>query len=340
MATPNPGGRTRKPRAETMTLRDVARAAGASTASASRALAGEGSVTTELRSRILAAAARLGYVPNLAARTLATRRSGLIGIVVRNVADPLIAGILTACESRLAHFAYGVMLITTGGRPEQNLLATHALLGRGAQAVVFAEVGASTEIARALEAHGVPWVSLGERAGAAGAPSLSIGRPEGAVLAARYLLSLGHRRVAVIARPDGDVVDAVKQVVAAGSLSLEVLDARLELDAVQAAMGRWLERDELPTAVISDSDVQALAALRECAIRDIAVPQRLSVIGFGDAEFARRTYPTLSTVRVATAELGSRVAEAVVAGLKEDKSPALDVSVKLIVRESTGPAFA
>ncbi|TMH22453.1 MAG: LacI family transcriptional regulator [Betaproteobacteria bacterium] len=250
------------------------------------------------------------------------------------------AGILTACESRLAHFAYGVMLITTGGRPEQNLLATHALLGRGAQAVVFAEVGASTEIARALEAHGVPWVSLGENAGAAGAPSLSIGRPEGAVLAARYLLSLGHRRVAVIARPDGDVVDAVKQVVAAGSRSLEVLDARLEIDAVQAAMGRWLERDELPTAVISDSDVQALAALRECAIRDIAVPQRLSVIGFGDAELARRTYPTLSTVRVATAELGSRVAEAVVAGLKEDKSPAPEVSVKLIVRESTGPAFA
>src|SRR5947208_4883848 len=215
MAIPNRGGRTRKPRAETMTLRDVARAAGVSTASASRALASEGSVTTELRSRILAAAARLGYVPNLAARTLATRRSGLIGIVVRNIADPLVAGILTACESRLAHFAYGVMLITTGGRPEQNLLATHALLGRGAQAVVFAEVGASTEIARALEVHGVPWVSLGESAGAAGTPSLSIGRSEGAVVAARYLLSLGHRRVAVIARPDGGVVERVKQVVGA-----------------------------------------------------------------------------------------------------------------------------
>jgi LacI family transcriptional regulator len=322
-----------------MTLRDVARAAGASTASASRALAGERSVTTELRSRILAAAARLGYVPNLAARTLATRRSGLIGIIVRNVADPLIAGVLTACERRLAEFAYGVMLITTGGSPEQNLLATHALLGRGAQAVVFAEVGASAEIARALAAHGVPWVSLGERAGAAGAASLSLGRREGAVLAARYLLSLGHRRVAVIARPDGDAAGAVRQVMAAASLPLEVLDAELNLDAVQAAMGRWLERDELPTAVICGSDAQALAALRECAIRDVAVPQRLSLIGFGDAEFAPRSYPALSTVRVATAEVGSRVAQAVSAGLRGDESPAPDASVKLIVRESTGPAL-
>src|SRR2546430_17709988 len=77
---------------DTITLRDVARAAGVSTASASRGLAGESNVSAELRSRVLAAATRLGYVPNLAARTLATRRSGLIGMVVRNVADPLMAG--------------------------------------------------------------------------------------------------------------------------------------------------------------------------------------------------------------------------------------------------------
>ncbi|HEX9277499.1 MAG TPA: LacI family DNA-binding transcriptional regulator [Casimicrobiaceae bacterium] len=323
-----------------MTLRDVARAAGASIASASRALAGETSVSTELRSRILAAAARLGYVPNLAARTLATRRSGLIGIIMRKIADPLIADILTACERRLVEFAYDVMFMTTGDSPAQNLLATHALLGRGAQAMVFAEVGASAEIARAMAAHGVPWVSLGEGAAASDAPSLSLGRREGAVLAARYLLSLGHRQVAIVAQPNGDAAGAVRQVMDADSLPLEVLDAGLDLDALQAAMGRRLERDELPTAMICGSDIQALAALRECAIREIAVPQRLSVIGFGDAEFARRTYPTLSTIRVATAEVGSRVAQAVLAGLKEDESAAPDVSVKLIVRESTGPALA
>jgi DNA-binding LacI/PurR family transcriptional regulator len=319
-------------------LRDVARAAGVSTASASRAL--KGGVSAELRSRILAAATRLRYVPNLAARTLATRRSGLIGIIVRNVADPLIADILTACERRLAEFAYGVMFMTTGGSPKQNLQATHALLGRGAQAVVFAEVVASGQIARALAAQAVPWVSLGERAEAASACNVSLGRCEGAVLAARYLLSLGHRRVAVIAQPDGDAAGAVRQVMAAASLPLEVLDAGLELDAVQAAVGRWLERDELATAVICASDVQALAALRECAIRDVAVPQRLSLIGFGDAEFARRTYPALSTIRVATSDVGSRVAQAVLAGLKEDESPPPDISVKLVIRESTRAAWA
>jgi LacI family transcriptional regulator len=324
---------------QAVTLRDVARAAGVSTASASRALAGAGAVTTELRSRIVAAAARLRYVPNLAARTLATRRSGLIGFVVRDLADPLIANILIACERKLAESACGVMLTTTGGSSEEILLATQALLGRGTQALVFAEVEASAVIVRAMAARGVRWVSLTESALGAGVPSFSVGRRQGAVLAARYLQSLGHHRFAVIAEPDGEAAVAVQQLLTAASLPVEVLESGNDLNAAQAAMGRLLERDEPPTAVICGNDAQALAALRECALRNVAVPQRLSLIGFGDAEFARRSYPALSTVRVAAAEVGIRVAQAVVASLKGDEPLAPDVPVKLIARESTGPAF-
>jgi LacI family transcriptional regulator len=274
----------------------------------------------------------------VAARTLATGRSGLVGIVLQTLADPLVANILTACERRLAASACGVMFMTTGGSPEENLRATHALVGHGAQAVIFAEVGASAELARAMAARGVPCVSLAERV-SAGVPSFSVGRRQGAVLAARYLQSLGHRRFAVIAQSDSDAADAVRQILAAASLPVEVLDAGHDLDAAQAAMGGLLEQDEPPTAVICASDVQALAALRECAIRNVAVPQRLSLIGFGDAEFARRSHPALSTLRVAATEVGVRVAHAVLASLKGDESPTSDVPVKLIARESTGPAL-
>src|SRR5881396_3115233 len=163
------------PAFDTITLRDVARAAGVSTASASRALTGEKNVTPELRSRILAAAGRLGYVPNLAARSLATRRSGLVGMVVRNVADPLLAGILSACERRLAESAYGVMLTTTSGSRQENLLAMHALLARGAQGMVFAEIGASGEIPQVLAARGIPWISFGEPVGDGGLSTQSVG---------------------------------------------------------------------------------------------------------------------------------------------------------------------
>jgi len=203
--------------------------------------------------------------------------------------------------------------------------------------LVFAEVGASAEIARALEAHGVPWVGVGEPASTAGVAGQSVGRQEGAVLAARYLLSLGHRNVAVIARPDGDTAGAMRRVMDAASVRIEGLDSGEDIDSAQAAIGRWLEHDDPPTAVVCASDAQALAALRECAIRDIAVPQRLSLIGFGDAEFARRSYPALSTVRVATAEVGVRIAQVLLANLKGDEPSVTDVAVKLIVRESTAP---
>jgi DNA-binding LacI/PurR family transcriptional regulator len=160
------------------------------------------------------------------------------------------------------------------------------------------------------------------------------------VLATRYLQSLGHRHLAVIAEPDGDAAGAVLQVLAADFLPVEVLDAGHDLGAAQAAVGRLLERGEPPTAVICASDAQALAALRECAIRNVAVPQRLSLVGFGDAEFARRSYPALSTVRVAAAEVGVRLAQAVLATLKGEEPPSSDVPIKLIARESTGPASA
>jgi len=323
------------PAFDTITLRDVARAAGVSTASASRALAGENNVSPELRSRILAAAGRLGYVPNLAARTLATRRSGLVGMVVRNVADPLMAGILSACERRLAESGYGVMLATTSGSRQQNLLATNALLARGAQGLVFAEIGAPAEIAQTLAARRVPWVSLREPAGESSLSGQNIGRRQGAILAARYLLSLGHRCLTAIARSDENTASALCLVLDPASVRLEVVDSGENLDSVQAMIGRYLEDDDPPTAMICASDIQALALLRECAIRGIAVPQRLSVVGFGDAEFARQSYPALSTVRVATAEFGVRVAEAILASLSGDEAPAPDVSVKLVVREST-----
>jgi LacI family transcriptional regulator len=318
-----------------VTLRDVARAAGVSTASASRAL-GEGGVTAGLRARIEAAAARLGYVPDLAARALATRRSGLIGLVVQDLADPLIANILAACERTLAESACGVVLVTTDGTPEGSARAIHDLLGRGVQALIFAEVRVIEPSARAATARGVPWISLAERPGASGAPGGTVGRRQGAILASRYLKSLGHRRFALFAPRDADTIAAVREVLTADSSSLEVLEAA-NLDAAPAAIGALLERDEPPTAVICGSDVQALAGLRECALRGVAVPQRLSLIGFGDAEFARRSSPALSTIRVSTAEVGVRLAQAVLARLNGEDLPVDDVPVKLIARESTGP---
>src|SRR5271169_3712026 len=110
-------------RPQPVTLRDVARAAGVSTASASRALARRGTVSADLRQRIQAAADRLGYTPNLAARSLAIQRSGMVGVMVDGLAEPLIADAVAALERRLAAAGYGLLIVAARESPQQRVTA-------------------------------------------------------------------------------------------------------------------------------------------------------------------------------------------------------------------------
>jgi LacI family transcriptional regulator len=323
-----------------VTLREVARAAGVSTASASRALTREGAVSADLRRRILAAAERLGYAPNLAARVLAGRGSGLVGVLVKTLEDPLLAAAIMGLEHRLAHAGYGVLIAASGASPGQSLLALRALLGRGAEALVLAEPAHAEELAAAIHTRGVPYAGIGERA-SGGERGIDLGQRRGAALAGRYLLDLGHRRIAVIAPASSGMAGAVAETLAGTGAARFPDGMRPAQDPAEAqhAMRVLLDGQTVPTAVICGSDLLAMAALRECLRRGIAVPREVSIIGFGDAEFARRAVPALTTLRVLPAELGARVAASLLLSLQHgDLPPAIEAPVKLVVRESTGPA--
>jgi LacI family gluconate utilization system Gnt-I transcriptional repressor len=227
----------------------------------------------------------------------------LLAIVVETLADPIIAAVVIACERKLGDADYGVMIASMHGLLGESRRAVQTLLARGAQALVFVESGDAAELARLMAGSGVPWVSLAEPSATTGSGALSIGRRSGAALAARYLLALGHRCFGVIAQPDRGIADAVRQALDGtdGSLlSAEILASGEDLDVAQAAVRRLLDQARAPTALICSSDAQALAATRECAVRGTSVPENVSVIGFGDAEFSRRARPALSTVRASS----------------------------------------
>jgi LacI family transcriptional regulator len=328
-----------KTRPTACTLRDVAQAAGVSTASASRALAREGGVSAELHARIMAAATRLGYQANLAARTLASRRSGLVGIVVETLADALIAGVVEALERRLGAAGYGTLLVTTAGSPARSLMATRTLLGRGAEAFAFAGTGPLPAEIDLMAVNGLPWACLSDAPGA-GPLAIDTGRGRGGALAGRYLFELGHRRFGVVARPGAGTREGVAAALAGSDAALVVTDVTAgseDPDAAKTAMRLLLDRDEAPTAVVCGSDAEALAAVRECLMRGIAVPGDISIVGFGDGECARHAVPALTTLRISAAAIGARGAEALLGNLAGDTSPPFEAPVKLVVRETTGP---
>ena len=323
-----------------VTLRDVARAAGVSTASASRAIARPESVSDELRTRILAAAGRLGYAPNLAARALVARRTGLIGMLVDAPMEPLSAATVAAFDLALRRAGYSLVIATSRSGPQEPRARGREMLGRGVEALVCWASGDAVGLEEHAAAQSVPMIVFDRPRGAPASLEASSGLSGGAQLACRYLLSLGHRRFGAIAAAGADIAGAVQGVLAESAeaaLEARALADSTDLDGAQRAVAELLDAGAA-SAIVCGSDVLALGALRECALRELAVPGQISVVGFGDSPPARCSTPPLTSVRVSADEIAARTMEALLVMLAGGTPPPLEVGAKLVIRESTGQA--
>jgi LacI family transcriptional regulator len=332
------GKRRPRPRSAQATLTDVARAAAVSTASVSRALTRPEAVSEELRIRVSEAVDTLGYVPNSAARALACRRSGSVGVVTGDLNDPGMASALAALDARLADAGWA-SLVVSGGKDATPLAGARALVSRGVGALVFLGVGLPTEL---REVHGIqrlPCVSVDrtDRSGFTASAGLDLGRA--GKLIADYLGQLGHRCVAVVAEPRSVVgalvVDALRANEALDGFPLEVMNVGDE--PIAEGILRWLALPNSPTAAICVSDATALAVMHACACHGIDVPGRLSVVGFGDSSLARCVSPTLTSVRIPARAAGNAAAEYLLARFAGRVPDLAELPVKLAIRGSTGP---
>jgi LacI family transcriptional regulator len=315
----------------------VARAAAVSTASASRALTRPEAVSDELRIRVSEAANTLGYVPNSAARALACRRSGSIGVVTGNLDDPGMAPALAALDTRLTDAGWDLLL--GGGEDGTPLVGARALVSRGVGALVFLGVGVPSELREVRGIQRLPCVSVDrtDRTEFTASAGLDLGRA--GKLIADYLEQLGHRRMAVVAEPRSVIsallVEALGAEKALDGSPLEVM--HIGDEPIAEGILRWLARSNSPTAAICVSDAVALAVMHACACLGIAVPGRLSVIGFGDSPLARCVSPTLTSVRIPARAAGIAAAEYLLARFAGRIPGLAECPVKLAIRGSTGP---
>ncbi len=281
----------------------------------------------------MAAAGRLHYQPNLAARALASRHSGLVGLVADDLRDGLVMAIVEAAQRSLDRRGYGVLI--SGSRDGGTSVTIERFLARGVEAVLLAGREPGRAEIEALTARGVPWIAVAESRGDDPC-HWDIGRARGAELACRYLLNLGHPRLGVLC--DGAGSPRLATSLAGILATITFADAPPGGDAAvtRDAVRRLLDAPARPTAIVCPGDSQALIALRECAMREIRIPEELSVVGFGDEPFARYSHPALTTVRVAMAELGSRSGDALADMLVGGSPERYTAGLKVIVRETTG----
>ena len=319
------GSAVRAPSPRAVTLRDVARAAGMSASTASRALNGTGYVSADARARLLAVAARLGYVANESARTLKQRTSRTIGVVVSAIGNPFYADLAAGIEETLRAAEYQTVLISDNSDSAQEIDGARTFLAMRAAGVIMTPVG--SDAAALLMRHGIAVVELDRRLAKVPCDAVVIDNHRGAFDATAHLLELGHRRVALLApkttwTSDAGRLQGYRAAHRAAGVPVEPrLVARIAPDAPDTA-GR-VERllDERPTAIFAANNVLTEQLWRAIRRRGERIPRDVSLVGFDDVPWMEMVEPGITTVGQPTVELGRRAAQLLLLRTQDPERP-------------------
>jgi LacI family transcriptional regulator, galactose operon repressor len=332
-----------------LTMRDVASLAGVSIATVSRVVNGRPDVSAETRNEVLRVMREHGFTTNRSARALAGGRTGLLGFTVPLLNESYFNSIISgAAEAAYAQDQRLVLCPTHHEHDREVSLLERLMGGTTDGAVVLLPEESSGELVR-LQEQRYPFVVADPRKPLAdGIPVVSAGHSEGARAAIAHLLELGHRRIGFIAGTRGWV--ATEQRLLGYTLALAGSDVGFDPDLVggsdyTTSTGYAVARDMLelpvpPTAFFACNDNLAVGAMRAAFERGLRIPQDISVVGFDDTGLARSVFPRLTTVRQPLEELGRTAVSLLTRLVEGQRTEALrvELSTRLVARESTGPA--
>jgi LacI family transcriptional regulator len=324
-------------------LVDVARDAGVSPATVSRAMAQPDLLTPDTLARVHDSARKLGYRPDGMARALASGRTMTIGAIVPTLDSTIFARVLQAMQSTLAREGYQLLVASHEMNPAAETEAVRTLLTRGVDGLMLVGAERSQDAAMLLRTAGVPvvlsWVGTQDCA------AVTVDNRLAGHLAARHLIGLGHRRIGMVVGhlPFNDRQQArlagARQALHEAGLDLPgalVSEQGLTMAGGRAGCARLLELGEPPSAIIGGIDLFAIGCIQEAQSRGIAVPEALSVVGIDDIEMSAHITPALTTVMIPTARIGQLCAATLLAEIKgERRHEQTELPIELVVRQST-----
>jgi DNA-binding LacI/PurR family transcriptional regulator len=344
-------GQTRLGMAERMvSIKDVARAAGVSHSTVSRALSESGQVRPETRERIRKVALEMGYSPDSHARSLVTGRSNTIGVVVATIADPFVAEVVQGVETTAHDQGYTVILAGSGSEPTREIAAVQMLRSKRVDGVIVTASRIGALYLDHVERLGVPVVLINNHNEQSGhyTYTVTVDNRHGSLLAMDHLLRKGHRRIAYVTGPadhssDMERMGAYREALEAHGLPWDpdlIVPGNGWPDGGRQALERLMDLRLLPTAVFCYNDLTAIGLMGLARERQIQVPGSLAVVGFDDIPLAAYVQPPLTTIAQPKVEMG-RLAMEMLLDLVRSEDPAgarrsdAVVQGRLVVREST-----
>lgn len=348
MIDPPPTSSSRSGKGLNPVLKDVARLAGVSPATVSRALNTPDMLDADTLSRVQEAVRKLRYMPNAQARALRNQRSYTIGAVLPTFDYAFYSVATSALESDIEEHGYALFLASHHFNPAKEVRVTRALIERGVEAFMFVGMDHDPELFVLLNDFHRPYVLVWALDRSGRHPSIGFDIQAASFALADRLVRLGHRRFGMIsAAYAGNDIARNRRVGVEAALNAHglVLDpsniefTQISVAAGTEAMARLLERPNRPTAVITTNDALGVGALIACREANVAVPTEISVAGAGNSELGATHFPSLTSIRGPVAEVGRAAADYLMARLDGKDRPQLqEFPFDIIWRDSTGPA--
>ena len=330
-----------------MTIYEVAREAGVSTATVSRVINNHRHVRETTRLRVEAAMRDLGYVANRQARGLAGGRSRVIGLLVYELGSSYFNQLIRGIDAATAQIGYDLMLYTTHARRETEAQHAAELASGPADGLIFVLAVEIDSYVDRLRRQHVPYVLLDHDRDVPDSTFVTAANRRGAKDAIEHLISLGHRRIGFITGTPGTSSarerlsgyrDALREAHLESESSLVVKGDFLETRGYQATM-ELLALDDRPTAIFTSADTAAFGAVKAARASGLKVPRDISIVGFDDIPEASLVMPPLTTVRQPLQEMGATAVRLLRRLMDEpDATPRrTELLTELIVRKSSAP---
>jgi LacI family transcriptional regulator len=328
------------------TIYDVARLAGVSTATVSRALNGTGQIAPATRAAIDAAVEQLGYQANTVARSLVTKSTETIALLLPDITNPFYAALVSGIQQRALETGHTMLLCTTEGDPEREEQYLTLLRAKQVDGVLVDGLVLPPERIARFVREGLPIVCLDRDVDSASVPLVQVDNRLGARMATEHLLSLGHTRIAHV---QGAPELGISEVRVQGYREA-LAEAGIAFDPQLLAIGSFTEEGgydaarsllETPsfTAVFAANDLSAIGVINAIVESGRRVPGDVSIVGFDDLRLSRFTTPPLTTIHqpaLEIAELATQLLLELASGRKVRQLRHL-LEPALVVRASTAP---